>query len=65
MGEKDDQGLGRQVREERMKELSMFSLQKRRLRGDTTAVLKYMESWHKEGDTFSQTLQRGRQGPMT
>uniref|UniRef100_A0A8D0DX11 Reverse transcriptase domain-containing protein n=1 Tax=Salvator merianae TaxID=96440 RepID=A0A8D0DX11_SALMN len=54
-------GLQTMSYEERLKDLGMFSLQKRRLRGDTIAVFKYLKGCHSaEGLALFSVVQEGR-----
>lgn len=41
-------GLEKEIYDEKIKELGLFSLEKRRLRGKPLMVVKDMEGWHRE-----------------
>lgn len=41
-------GLDKKIYDEKLKELRLFSLEKRRLRGKPLMVFKYMKGWHQE-----------------
>lgn len=48
-------GLGKKICDEKLKELGLFSLEKRRLRGKPLLVFQCMEGWCREagGQLFS------------
>ena len=46
------QGLGSLLYEERLRELSLFSLEKRKLKGDLITMFQYLQGGYKEDGNF-------------
>lgn len=54
-------GLEKEIYDEKLKELGLFSVEKRRLRGKPLLVFKYMKGWYREdGDQLSSTCTQNR-----
>lgn len=57
-------GLKRKIYDEKVKELGLFSLEKRRLRGKPVMVFQYVKGWHQElaGQLFSMYTENRTRG---
>lgn len=56
-------GLEKEIYDEKIKELGLFSLEKRRLRGKPLMVVKDMEGWHREdGEQLFSICTKNRTG---